>query len=318
MAHIAPVKGGYRAQVYVKGQRDSQRFGTKREAVTWAARREEELQSPAAGRQTLHQAFRKFADEVAPKRRGERWEIIRLVALARQIPDKRIGDVTAADLARYRDKRLQEVSPGAVLRDLGLLSAVFEAARADWGWITVNPVRAIRKPPQPRHRDRLLTRPEIRAILRQLGHGPRPATVSQAAALAFCVALRTGMRAGEICGLTWDDVRGDHLVLPLTKNGKGRNVPLSAKARRLLERARGMGMDPVLGLSSQTLDALFRRARARAGLSGFVFHDSRHWAATHIARKLNLLELCRMFGWSDPKQAMVYYSESASAIAGRL
>jgi integrase len=104
----------------------------------------------------------------------------------------------------------------------------------------------------------------------------------------------------------------------MTKNGKGRHVPLSTKAQLLVARARGIDTVLVFNLKSQSLDALFRKARKRAGLEGFTFHDSRHTAATWIAPKLDILDLCKMFGWSDPKQAMVYYNPTASTIAGRL
>ncbi|MFI8143290.1 integrase, partial [Acinetobacter baumannii] len=50
----------------------------------------------------------------------------------------------------------------------------------------------------------------------------------------------------------------------------------------------------------------------------FTFHDTRHTAATRIAPKLPLLDLCKMFGWTDPKRAMVYYNPTSSQIAARL
>jgi hypothetical protein len=74
----------------------------------------------------------------------------------------------------------------------------------------------------------------------------------------------------------------------------------------------------VLGIKSQTLDALFRRARDRAGLAGFTFHDSRRNAATSISRRVDPLMLCRIFGWKKADQALTYYAPSASLIAGRL
>ena len=49
--------------------------------------------------------------------------------------------------------------------------------------------------------------------------------MSQAVARVFLFALRTGMRAGEICGLTWDRVHADHVSLPVTKT-RPRLVPL--------------------------------------------------------------------------------------------
>lgn len=132
------------------------------------------------------------------------------------------------------------------------------------------------------------------------------------------VALRTGMRAGELCGLEWTRVHDAHCVLPVTKTVP-REVPLTQKAKRLIGKMAGFDPVRVFGIKPQSLDALFRKARQRAGLTGIVFHDTRHTAATWLATpRINVLDLCRMFGWSNPKQAMVYYNPSAAEIAKRL
>lgn len=129
------------------------------------------------------------------------------------------------------------------------------------------------------------------------------------------------MRAGELCGLTWSRVFDDYCSTPhktgATKESL-RHVPLTPKAIRTINKMRGF--DPVLvfGLRSQTLDTLFRRYRDRAGISGVTFHDSRHTAATWLAQKINVLDLCKVFGWSNTKQALVYYNPTASDIAKRM
>jgi len=53
--------------------------------------------------------------------------------------------------------------------------------------------------------------------------------VTQAAAWCFVLALQSGMRAGELCGLRWNDVRSDHVLLHAgkTKSGLARAVPLT-------------------------------------------------------------------------------------------
>jgi integrase len=141
--------------------------------------------------------------------------------------------------------------------------------------------------------------------------------VSQAIAHAFLLALRTGMRAGEICSLRWDQVKQGYLARVGTKTVP-RDVPISKKAARLIEAMRGYDKELVIGVSPQSLDALFRKYRVRAGLDGFTFHDSRHTAATWIAQKLHILDLCKMFGWKNTKRALTYYNPSASDIADRL
>jgi integrase len=82
----------------------------------------------------------------------------------------------------------------------------------------------------------------------------------------------------------------------------------------------GWDEETVFGVSASTLDALFRRARKRAGLEGFTFHDARHSAATRLALsgRWNVLELCKAFGWSNPAQAMTYFNPSAEELAGKL
>ena len=157
-------------------------------------------------------------------------------------------------------------------------------------------------------------------MLRALGYTRRGPvrSMGQAVALAFLLALSTGMRAGEITGLTWDRVRGDHVRLPVTKNGSARDVPLSTVARRIVGRMEGFDAVLVFGISSQVLDALFRRHRDRAGLAGFTFHDSRRNAATRISKLVDPLELCRIFGWRRTDQALTYYAPTASQLAARL
>ena len=142
-------------------------------------------------------------------------------------------------------------------------------------------------------------------------------TVTQAVAHCFVAALQTGMRAGELCGLTWDRVRDDYCVLPVTKTVP-RNVPMSTKAMRVINKMRGFDPTFVFGLKTASLDAMFRKYRQRAGLEGFTFHDCRHTAATWMSRKIDVLTLCKVFGWSRMDQALVYYNPRASDIAKRI
>ncbi len=335
MATITKQKTGYRAQVYVQGLRDSASFRTKREAEAWAGGRETELRAqiiaPPGDKHTFAEALRKYVDEVSPKKRGERWERIRVEALLRDpllYCGEKVGRLTTKHLSEWRDARLRQVQAGTVLREIGLLSDVLETARRDWGWITINPMRDMRKPQPPDHRKVIIVRSQVRAMLAIMGHSPRSPirTVSQSAAMCFLLALRTGMRAGELCGLTWERVKEGYCVLDKTKTVP-RDVPLTKKSLMLIERMRDFDEVTVFGLQTQTLDALFRKYRKRAGLEGFTFHDSRHTAATWIAGRLRsngvpaqqaVFDLCKMFGWANVNQALVYYNPSAADIAKRI
>ena len=91
------------------------------------------------------------------------------------------------------------------------------------------------------------------------------------------------MRRGEILGLKWEhiDWEQQRALLPLTKNGRTRWVPLSAKALQHLE-----DVPSSKDLVFPVTDIAFRQAwdqlRKRAGLNDLTFHDLRH---EEISRK---------------------------------
>lgn len=332
MASIKPFKDGWRAQIAIKvdgkSVRDSATFLTKREANAWAAAREAEIRNPPpvlppTETKTLGDALRRYGDEVSPQKRGARWEEIRIALFLRsaELPvNARLADLTSDDLGRWRDVRLTQVSAGSVLREISLLSAVLETARREWKWLPVNPMVDVRRPREPDHREVVITRQQIRAMLVAMDYRRGDCrSVTQAVARAFLFALRTGMRAGEICALTWNDVFPDHCTITAKEVGAGktgkRDVPLIPQARRIIDSMAGYDPVYVFGLKTASLDALFRKYRARAGLDGFTFHDTRHTAATFLARRLDSLTLCKVFGWKNATMALTYYNPKASDIA---
>lgn len=180
-------------------------------------------------------------------------------------------------------------------------------------------MRDVRRPAQPKHREKTLSPTEIRAMLRALGWRSTgtPATITQAIGRAFVFALQTGMRAGEICSLEWTDLQTHSIKIRDGKTG-ARTVPITPTARRTIESMRGFDPVRIFGMDSHTLDVLFRRARSKAGLEGFVFHDTRHTAATRMAQKLHVLELCKVFGWANTTRALTYSNPDAEDLAKRM
>ena len=319
MASINPCAKGYRAFVYVKGVRDSQTFRTMREANAWASARETELRAsdklPVSDKHTLRDLLEKYRDEVSVTKRGARWEVVRINKfLNSTLPiDKPLSKCTTEVIGQWRDK--QTLSAGSIIRELGMLRSIFEFARRELKWVAENPLKDVRKPPAPRHREVTISRWQIKKMLKALGlTRGKIRNKSQSVAVCFLLALRTGMRAGELCNLTWVNVKSNYCILPMTKTVP-RNVPLSKKAIRLIERMRGYHGTLVFNLTDTVRDVLFRKARDKAGLDGFTFHDARHTAATWISRKVDALTLCKIFGWSDTKMALTYYNPKASDIS---
>lgn len=299
----------------------SQVFPSRAAAKDWAAR-QEFLILNAAGlppEGTVRDLFDRYAREVSPKHRGERWEIIRLELIGKdKLAAIRIADLRPGDLADWRDRRLGQVSPGSVLREMQLLSAVLNTARKEWGLLKANPMADVKRPATPPPRERRPTADELERL--QLSAGEDLTAATARAYHAFRFAIETAMRAGEILSLEWSRVDLDRRVahLPKTKNGRPRDVPLSTEAVRLLEALPLPRTDPVFQLTSGQLDALWRKLRERAAVTGLTFHDSRHEAITRLSKKLDVLALARTVGHRDLRMLQVYYNESAEELAKRL
>jgi len=330
---IKTTSGKWWVQFMASGVRDSGTFNTKREAEEWQARRKLELRAIAAGHggdvKTLGDALCEYRDKVSPAHRGANWETLRVNAFLRHpaLPCAQpLAKLLPDHIIAYRNSRLREVKPGTVARELNLLSAILNHAVIEWRWMASSPMTKVRRPPRVKHRERLISRAEIKAMLRQLGYHPgrTPDTMTAQIGYAFMIALRTGMRSSEIVNLPWKQVHPRWVTLLETKNGEARDVPLSRKAVRLFDLLRGINEHAVFMLTDRTRDALFRRARNRAGLSGFTFHDSRHTAATRIGAtvgqpgRLSFPEFCKTFGWKDPRNALVYVNPTAASLAEKL
>lgn len=317
----------WRAEVYRKGVRDSGTFPTRQEAADWIAQREVDLiVATTPGKESLVQAIDHF-EKMAPRSKADR---LRLDALRRQEwARKPLADLTPADIAGWRDERAKVVKASTIRRELTGLRSVLEVARRELKWITVNPVKDVKRPPEPPARKRLISDAERDAMVAALGFdGATVETVKQECAVVFLLALETAMRAGEILALTPADVSYKRrvAVLHTSKTGQGRDVPLStravellkiAQAKQLLHRRRDRS-GRIFHVDGPSLDAIFRRARKDAGLSGFVFHDSRATALTRLAKILQPLDLARMSGHSNLSELLTYYREPAESIAERL
>jgi integrase len=316
MASISKHGKRWRAQVARNGVRKSKVFATRQEARDWAAEIESEVLAGAstASRQTFGEVMLRYAREVSPTKRGKLWETGQLERIQSDpVSEVRMCDLSAADLAAWRDRRLQKVAPGTVRRERVLLSSVLTQARKEWGLISVNPMSDVSAPKEPPPRDRLVTDDELEKLIFVAGDD---LTSKRARAVhAFRFALETGMRAGEILSLTGDAINLDAQVAhqSRTKNGDKRDVPLSSEAIRLIEAL--PNPTKLFDMRSGDLDAAWRRVRDLAGIEGLTFHDSRHSAVTRLSKKLDVLALARMIGHRNISQLMTYYNAPASELA---
>ncbi len=318
--------------------RRSATFPTKAQATAWALETESALvglkRVGATGvtvaknqGMTVAEVIERYISEVAPRHKGGARETKALRKIVREqtwLTDMPLNEVTHGDVARFRDLRLKHVSGATVAREMVMLGSMFQTACREWGAAENNPARGVRKPQQPQGREVRIPPEVADKIADSLGMFPaiRPTLKKHQVGLAFLIALETGMRKGEILGLTWDRVRlaDRYVILDQTKNGRSRHVPLSPEAVRLLRLAEGAeGVDPVrvFTVSSGVADTIFRKYRP-SELGYIHFHDSRHEAVFRLSRKLPVLDLARMIGHQDMKMLLRYYNPSTAEIADLL
>ena len=176
MPSIRNRNGKWQAQVRVQGHKPQSRsFTSKRDAQRWARNLEAELEATVIpfdrrvlDRERVADLLDRYRREVTVSKRGAASECKRIDGFLRQswagLP---ISRATPQVFSRYRDQRLRSVSPGTVIRDLGLLRSIFEVARQEWDYpIKDNPVAMVRKPRTPEARERRLNPGELEALLR--------------------------------------------------------------------------------------------------------------------------------------------------------
>lgn len=293
----------------------SKTHDTMREAKKWAQELEVKLKNEKAeifDHVILKDVLLEYRDTVSINKKGADKEIRKINYLLKNMyVDLPLLEVNKEFLIDWREKRLKSVKGATVRRDLILLSAIFTWCIDIKRWMGVNPIRDIKLPKESPHRERVISDEEVEIILPFL---------STEMKFIFLIALETGMRLSEICNLKWERIhlQKNYLVLDVAKNGRAREVPLSNKAVNIFKEIGPLKQGNVFDITNDDATTEFMKSRVAAGLTGFKFHDSRHTAATRIALKIPLLDLCKMFGWTNPRRAMIYYNPTSSEIAERL
>lgn len=119
------------------------------------------------------------------------------------------------------------------------------------------------------------------------------------------------MRQGEVLGIRPEHVSERTVHLPKTKNGESRDVPLTKRAKAILDLC---GNE--FPVASGTCDTLFRKARDKTGLRDIHFHDSRREATSRLAAKVDVMSLAKITGHKDIKLLLrVYYAPDMQEIA---
>lgn len=219
---------------------------------------------------------------------------------------KPLAQITDSDVAAILAKRAAGgTKPGTLHRDFATLRAAMNLAVRK-GLLVTTPFKPGEKPApiagpkkRPARRVRYLTDEERPRFLAALAEAPL--LLQTVAGLA----LATGMRRGNILGLTDAKIHRDHILIPgaETKAGKDLAVYLNADSKRALAGWTLRGMRGELfplsrfGGSKLTLERKVERQWAplcrKANVTDFHFHDTRHDFASRLLRSGATLAMVR-------------------------
>lgn len=305
-------------------------------------------------------ALEMYAEQVTSKKRSSASELSRIQALQRHpLALRSLASIRGADMASYRDQRLAEgLAAATVRRELALISHVFTIARKEWRMESLsNPVELIRQPSVDDARDRRILSTDVWTlrdgvlICEHLDELEMIYRYSRSAELPKIVAfaVETAMRRSEITGLLRSNVNLAKRValLPMTKNGSPRGVPLSSKAVEILEslaerddgcfksqpdsitkafadaiadarRAYTEGLSLHLKQKKLSQDKIDKHIDDDPFLTDLRFHDLRHEATSRLAEIFPLHELTKITGHQDTRMLMRYYHPRIEELAKRL
>ena len=110
------------------------------------------------------------------------------------------------------------------------------------------------------------------------------------------------MRRGEILKIKSEDIKGQTLLIPETKNGYSRTIPLSNRALYILKNT-----DLPFPMTANALRLAFERLKKKGNIKDLHFHDLRHEAISRFFEKgLSIPEVALISGHKDVRMLFRY------------
>lgn len=300
---------------------------TERAAREWLRENEStaSLQRAGSGK-TLSRLIEEFV--IAPPAKGTRyWSPGHLDFWREQLGARKVAEITRGDINEAKSAlqakpalrstpggaipTKQKLSAASVNRYLASLSSVFNFA-LDREIIEAHPMKGgkVRKLAENSGRRRILTADEEQRLM-------AAARDSEWSMLALFVrmCLTTAGRRSEVLNLKWSDVHLEDsiAVLPKTKNGRARSLPLVSDVKAALKAAKKVRpltsdyvfFDPRQPDRPKNIDTVWKACRKAAGLLNdrddpldrVYLHSTRHTAVTRLLKSgANLAQAAAVSG----------------------
>ena len=222
-----------------------------------------------------------------------------------------LSEVKPPILGSYKAKRLEQgVKAATVVKELHFIRRVFSLCKREWQLVKQSPFEFFRMPSVNDQRVRFLEPGQLETLLAHCPAWLRPMVM---------LARYTGMRRGNILGLTWSSVDFQNRVVHLehTKGGQRLTIPLNDAAHDTLLRLRDAKVKHLhcpyvfhqdgKPYAPYWVSIAFRRSCKRANIENFRFHDLRHDFASSLVQNGNDLYVVQhLLGHKDGRMTQRY------------
>lgn len=325
-------KARWHAQVRIKNHPpQTQTFTRKTDAKVWAEETERAIRTGRfatlnhAQKKTVSELFRVFKSDYMRKSRSKDytqildwWEVelgnYLLIDAKAPVIQRIVAKLANTPVGKEKKKR----AASTTIRYLAVLSCVMTVAVENLEWLDRSPIAGVKKPEAAHGKiPRVLSLAEQERLL-----PAARASDNKFLTDIILIALRTGMRHGEIMKLRWSDFEWhpDHalIVVREAKNKKQRVVPLVRDAHQALRQRydllkEGTSDDGLLFPSNASdakpveIRAAWNTSLRRAGVTKFRFHDLRHTAASRFASLgYSLAQIAEILGHTDLRSTQIY------------
>ena len=187
-------------------------------------------------------------------------------------------------MLRTKNMHGRKYKPASANRAVALLKRIYNLAiREDM--VIKNPCWKVSMLPEKNERDRVITHEEFERLIEALPDHLKPITK---------VGYYTGMRVGEILGLTWDQVNMQEGYIDLsaedTKTSEPRRIYFNDELEKVFReagRVRSLKHSHVFTYRNRPMQRFtraFQNATRKAGIEDFKFHDLRHTFNTNMRK----------------------------------
>lgn len=230
--------------------------------------------------------------------------------------DTLLTEINPHLIEQFKIYRLKEVKPATVNRSLSYLKHAFKMA-IEWGFLKDNPASSVKKLREPSGRVRWLRPIEVEELIE--------CSNERLKSIAL-FAINTGLRAGEIKKLKWNDIfmksldsdmvfnnsvniqyldysKGGVFVRE-SKNNSSRIVPMNDMVLKIIKE---LPRKNDFVFEGKGFRGSFEDARIKAKLSDFVFHDLRHTFASYLVMNgVDIRTVQYLMGHKDIKMTARY------------